>query len=107
MTVPSKRSVQVKIQGRAYKIRAEGEADASSVNRAAALLDETIERVRARAGTVDSVDVAMLGALNVANSLVLEREARARTGAGAADARVEALIELVESALGAGGAGTR
>ena len=100
MTAPGKRTVQVKIQGRAYKIRAEGEADATSVSRAAVLLDETIERVRLRAGTVDSVDVAMLAALNVANTLVLERETRA--GASAADARVEALIELVESALGAG-----
>jgi cell division protein ZapA (FtsZ GTPase activity inhibitor) len=99
MSAPAKRTVQVKLQGRAYKIRAEGEADAGSVNRAAALLDETIERVRIRAGTVDSVDVAMLAALNVANSLVMEREAR---GAAVPQARLEALIALVETALGAG-----
>jgi len=99
-----KKTVQVKIQGRAYKIRADGEASAASVNRAAAMLDETIERVRIRAGTVDSVDVAVLAALNVANSLVLERETRA---APAVDGvRLAALIDLVESALGAGGAGT-
>jgi cell division protein ZapA (FtsZ GTPase activity inhibitor) len=103
MTPAGKRTVQVKIQGRAYKIRAEGDADPASVNRAAALLDETIERVRLRAGTVDSVDVAMLAALNVANSLVNERESR--LGGGAPDTRIEALIELVESALGADGAG--
>lgn len=99
---PTKRTVQVKIQGRAYKIRAEGEADAASVGRAAALLDETIERVRIRAGTVDSVDIAMLAALNVANSLVVERETRA--GGSVADARVAPLIALLESALGADGA---
>jgi cell division protein ZapA (FtsZ GTPase activity inhibitor) len=103
MSAPAKRAVQVKIQGRAYKIRAEGEADAASVGRAAALLDETIQRVRLRAGTVDSVDVAMLAALNVANSLVLEREARAEKSV--ADGRVAALIELVEDALAASGAG--
>jgi len=103
MTPAGKRTVQVKIQGRAYKIRAEGDADPASVNRAAALLDETIERVRIRAGTVDSVDVAMLAALNVANSLVNERESR--LGGSSPDARIEALIELVESALGAGGTG--
>ena len=102
MTSPAKRTVQVKIQGRAYKIRAEGEADASSVSRAAGLLDETIERVRVRAGTVDSVDVAMLAALNVANSLVMEREARAGS---VPDARIEALIALVEQALAENGAG--
>jgi cell division protein ZapA (FtsZ GTPase activity inhibitor) len=104
MSAPARRAVQVKIQGRTYKIRAEGEADAASVGRAAALLDETIERVRLRAGTVDSVDIAMLAALNVANSLVLEREAR--TGNSVADARVTALIDLVEEALGSG-AGAR
>ena len=82
----------------------DGDANAASVNRAAAMLDETIERVRIRAGTVDSVDVAVLAALNVANSLVMEREAH---GAPAIpDARVEALIELVQSALGSGGAGS-
>jgi cell division protein ZapA (FtsZ GTPase activity inhibitor) len=102
MTAPAKRTVQVKIQGRTYKIRAEGEADASSVSRAAGLLDETIERVRIRAGTVDSVDVAMLAALNVANSLVMERDGRS---ALVSDARIEALIALVEQALADGGAG--
>jgi cell division protein ZapA (FtsZ GTPase activity inhibitor) len=103
MTSPAKRTVHVKIQGRPYKIRAEGDADAASVSRAAALLDETIARVRVRAGTVDSVDVAMLAALNVANSLVIERESRGV--ASVPDARLAALIELVESALGAGGVG--
>jgi len=103
MTTAAKRTVQVRIRGRTYKIRAEGDADAASVGRAATLLDETIERVRIRAGTVDSIDVAMLAALNVANSLVIERESR--LGGGAPDARIEALIELVESALGADGAG--
>jgi len=98
-----KKTVQVKIQGRAYKIRADGEANAASVNRAAAMLDETIERVRIRAGTVDTVDVAVLAALNVANSLVLERETRG--AAAVPDARVAALIELVEAALASGGAG--
>jgi cell division protein ZapA (FtsZ GTPase activity inhibitor) len=91
-----KRTVQVKILGRSYRIRAEGEADGGSVQRAAALLDETVERVRIRAGTVDSVDVAVLAALNIANSLVTEREGRAN---GASDARVGALVALIEGAL--------
>jgi cell division protein ZapA (FtsZ GTPase activity inhibitor) len=103
MTTAAKRTVQVRIQGRAYKIRAEVDTDAASVNRAAALLDETIERVRLRAGTVDSIDIAMLAALNVANSLVSERESR--RGASVPDGSITALIALVESALGADGAG--
>ncbi len=100
-----KRTVQVKIQGRAYKIRAEGGGDSAGVHRAAVMLDETIERVRIRAGTVDSVDIAMLAALNLANSLVNERESRG--GVAVADDRVAALIELLESALASGGATPR
>jgi len=102
-TSPARRTVQVRIQGRTYRIRAEGQADAASVGRAAALLDETIERVRIRVGTVDSVDVAMLAALNVANSLVVERELRSVTGV--TDARLEALIGLLEATLRIDGAG--
>jgi cell division protein ZapA (FtsZ GTPase activity inhibitor) len=105
MKAAPKRTVQVKIQGRAYKIRAEGDGDGANVHRAAALLDETIERVRIRAGTVDSVDVAVLAALNLANSLVAERESRGG-GAKLDEERVDGLVALVESAL-AGGAAAR
>jgi cell division protein ZapA (FtsZ GTPase activity inhibitor) len=104
MKVAAKRSVQVRIQGRTYRIRAEGEGDGSTVQRAAAVLDETIERVRMRAGTVDSMDVAMLAALNLANSLVSERDARAEAGPKISDERVERLVALVESALVGGNA---
>ncbi len=91
----AKKIVPVEIQGREYKIRAETSPD--SVRAAARLLNETIDRVRERAGTVDSVDVAVLAALNIANSLVAEREA-----GGAVDwlaPRVEELTALIESAL--------
>jgi cell division protein ZapA (FtsZ GTPase activity inhibitor) len=101
----AKRTVQVKIQGRAYKIRAEGDGDAAGVHRAASMLDETIERVRQRAGTVDSVDVAVLAGLNIANSLVSARASR--TGAAPSDERVAGLIALIESALAGGGATPR
>jgi len=103
MKAAAKRTVQVRIQGRAYKIRAEGDGDAASVHRAAAMLDETIERVRVRAGTVDSVDVAVLAALNLANSLVSARASRPGA-ASANDDRLAGLIELIESALAGDGA---
>jgi cell division protein ZapA len=105
MKPAAKRTIEVKIQGRAYRIRAEGDSDGGTVNRAAAILDETMERVRLRAGTVDSVDIAVLAALNIANTLVTEREARA--GASASDQRVTAILELLEAALEPGGAGRR
>jgi cell division protein ZapA (FtsZ GTPase activity inhibitor) len=102
MTSAGKKTVQVKIQGRSYRIRTEGDADARSVFRAATMLDETIERVRIRAGTVDSVDIAVLAALNIANSLVSDRDAR--EGAREPDPRLGDLVALLESALAPGGA---
>lgn len=100
MSAPPKRTVEVKIQGRSYRIRAEGSAE--SVRRAAVLLDETMERVRQRAGTVDSVDVAVLAALNIANSLMVERETKG--GAGVPVERVSRLVELIEAAMDGAGA---
>ena len=105
MKAVANRTVEVKIQGRPYRIRAEGETDSATVNRAAALLDETMERVRVRAGTVDSVDIAVLAALNLANTLVAEREMK--TGASVPDERVRAMLELIEAALAPGGVGPR
>ena len=92
-----KRAVVVKIQGREYRIRADGDADL--VRRAAVLLDETMERVRMRAGTVDTVDVAVLAALNIANSLVAAREGR-KEAAGPDPERLASLIQLVAATVG-------
>jgi cell division protein ZapA (FtsZ GTPase activity inhibitor) len=94
--VSAKRTVPVKIQGKQYRIRAE--ADDAAIERAALLLDETMEKVRTRSGTADSVDVAVLAALNLANLLTAER---ASSGvAPGAGHRVVELIRLVEGALG-------
>ncbi len=92
-----KRAVVVKIQGREYRIRADGDADL--VRRAAVLLDETMERVRMRAGTVDTVDIAVLAALNIANSLVAARDARPGGGAALDPERVASLIQLVAATV--------
>ena len=91
----TKRTVPVTIQGRQYRIRAETTPE--SVMAAAELLNETMDRVRKRAGTVDSVDVAVLAALNIANTLVAEREGVVPIGV--LGPRVDELVSLVESAL--------
>jgi len=87
-----KNTVPVTVQGHEYRIRTD--ADPQTVWQAAALLDETMARVRLRSRSVDSLDVVVLAALNIANSLVSLREAR-RPLEGVED-RLEALIELVE-----------
>jgi cell division protein ZapA (FtsZ GTPase activity inhibitor) len=95
--VSSKRTVAVTIQGREYKVRAEG--DGGSVQRAALLLDDTMSKVRERSGIADSVDIAVLAALNLANSLVGERGQTG--GLDALQKRIGALVEVVEAALAA------
>src|SRR4030095_4724185 len=74
-----KRTVPVTIQGREYRIRADGEP--ASGGRGAAVLGGTMAKVRARSGTADSVDIAVLAALNLANALASSRPAE-RPGPG-------------------------
>jgi cell division protein ZapA (FtsZ GTPase activity inhibitor) len=95
----AKRTVPVQIFGQEFRIRSEG--DAVRIRRAAALVDETMLRVRARSGSADTLDVAVLAALNIAHRLLA-----AGDGADAASARgldgmpeIAALCELVETAL--------
>lgn len=94
----SRESVSVRILGHDYRIRSDG--DAEGVRRAARLLEETLERVQGRAGTVDSLDVAVLAALNLAHQLVGLRDPQRREAEAPLDpARLEALVALVESAV--------
>jgi cell division protein ZapA (FtsZ GTPase activity inhibitor) len=98
--VSQKRTVPVTIQGRHYRIRADG--DAGGVERAALLLDETMTKVRARSGTADSVDIAVLAALNLANALASDRVGEA---AGQdLEQRIQKLVQLVETATAESGA---
>lgn len=90
----AKRTVPVQIFGQQFRIRSEG--DAARIRRAAALVDETMARVRARTGSADTLDIAVLAALNIAHRLLAADAAPARRADGA---ELAALIELVESAL--------
>ena len=94
-----RRSVPVRIQGQDYRIRSDAPADL--VKRAAALVDETMARVRERTGTADSQDVAVLAALNIAHRLVAEREGPP-DGKWLTAEDFRPLIDLVESELAAG-----
>jgi cell division protein ZapA (FtsZ GTPase activity inhibitor) len=92
-----RRSVTVRIRGREFHIRSRGDADA--VQRIAALVDTTMANVERRTGTVDSRDLAMLTALNLAREVVEGRDQQVGTQAEAG--RLRALIELAESAVAA------
>lgn len=94
----AKKTVPVMILGKEYRIRSESDPD--TVRRAAILLEDTLERVRSRTGTVDTLDVAVLAALNIANHLVAARSGEA-AGAGETvlGPKLEALATLVEASL--------
>ena len=94
----SKRAVAVRIRGQEFRILSDD--DDAWLQRVAGYLDETMATVEERTGTVDSHDVALLTALNLARELVeiREREPAARA-TGASAERLRGLIELAESAL--------
>ena len=91
----ARRSVSVRIRGKEFRVLTDG--DEASLQRVAGLLDETMARVERRTGAVDSLDVAMLAALNLARELLELREGGAL--AGADGDRLRSLVEQAESAL--------
>jgi cell division protein ZapA len=85
----------VRIRGKEVRILTDG--DEESLQRVAALVDQTMTRVERHTGTVDTLDVAMLAALNLAREVLDLRE---RGSSGGADSdRLRSLVEQAESAL--------
>ena len=95
----TKRTVPVEILGQEYRIRSD--SDASAIRRAAALVDETMAKVRDRTGTVDTLDIAVLTALNIANHLISLRDAGGPDSQGdqLRSDDLGDLINLVEAAI--------
>jgi cell division protein ZapA len=91
----ARRSVAVQILGHEYRVRTD--SDPSEMQRVAVLVDETIARLRQRTGTVDSLDLAVMAALNLARDLLSERAGRRADGPSAE--RLRSLTDRVEVAL--------
>ena len=92
--------VAVSIRGQEFRIRTDD--DEASLQRVAQYLDDTMATVEKKTGTVDTLQLALLSALNLARELVELRESGVAAGtaiAGLDPARFESLIELAESAL--------
>lgn len=90
-----KQSVTVTIRGREFRVRTSEDPD--SLQRIASYLDDTMGQVEEHTGTIDTLDVALLTALNLAREVVEMREVGGVRGAS--PARLQGLIELAESAL--------
>ena len=92
--------VAVNIRGQEFRIRTDD--DEASLQRVAKYLDDTMATVEKKTGTVDSLQLALLSALNLARELVELRESTDVQGPSAANLdpdRFESLIELAESAI--------
>ncbi len=100
-----RRAVTVRIAGKDYGIVSD--AEEAWLQNVAARVDEAMELVRHRTETVDSLDVAVLTALNLARELMLLREQLAGNEVGAVkgagprvdSTRLHDLIGLTEAAL--------
>lgn len=93
-----RRSISVRILGHEYRIKSD--ADEAAVQRIASYVNETMDRIRERTRTVDSLDLAVLASLNLANDLLAcRKEAEAASGGVVEGKRIRALIALAESAL--------
>jgi cell division protein ZapA (FtsZ GTPase activity inhibitor) len=91
--VSEKRTVAVRIRGQDFRIRSDEPPELLA--RIARTVDETMERIESRTGAVDSYDVAMLAALNLAREVVGSETSRRSIDA----AKLRSLVDLAESAI--------
>lgn len=91
----SKASVAVRIAGHDYKILSDG--DAGSLRNIASYVDQAMDRVRKRTGTVDTLDVSVLTCLNLAREILA---LRGQKNEAVDEDRMRSLIERVETILG-------
>jgi cell division protein ZapA len=88
--------VQVEIFGQSYSVRAG--ADPDYVRRLAAHVDAAMQDVSRQPGTVDSLRIAVLAALNIADEC-FQLRARGDTGEKSLEARARRLAEDLAAAL--------
>jgi cell division protein ZapA (FtsZ GTPase activity inhibitor) len=94
----AKRSVSVRLRGQEFRVRTDD--DEQALQRVAGFLDQTMETVARRTGTVDTLDVALLTGLNLAREIVKIREGRTGTGVSGLDPkRLRKLTDLAEAAV--------
>jgi cell division protein ZapA len=94
----AKRSVAVRIAGQEYRIVGD-ESDEAHLQRVAEYVDVAMQRIRERTETVDSLDIAVLAALNLARQVLDLRSTLEEQTAIIPLDRLQSVIELAESAL--------
>ena len=90
----NKKTVAVRIAGHDYKILSDG--DPASLRKIATHVDQAMQRVRERTGTVDTLDISVLACLNLAREVLVLRDQK---NEAVEDERMRSLIERVEMTL--------
>ena len=85
-----KRSIAVRIRGQEFRIRSDESPE--FLQQVAEIVDATMRRVEQRTGAIDSLDVAMLTALNLAREVFEARRSQPSSP------RLRVLIERAEAA---------
>jgi cell division protein ZapA len=105
----STNSVAVRIADKEYRIRSD--ADEEWLQRVAHYVDASFRKIRERTRTVDSLDVAVLAALNLGRELIELREGGPSSAIGSRETnegrvavdQLAELIDFVESELSSPG----
>jgi cell division protein ZapA (FtsZ GTPase activity inhibitor) len=92
--VAGRRSVAIRVQGLEYRVRTDASPD--ELQRVADLVEATMNRLRERTGAVDTRELAMMAAVNLARDLLAERR---RRGPSVVSPRMGALADRVEALL--------
>ncbi|MCP4036818.1 MAG: cell division protein ZapA [bacterium] len=90
----------IKLAGKEYRLRSS--ASEPWLQQVAGYVDQAMQQVKERTDTVDSLDIALLTALNLAREVLYLREqaeASAETASDLSDVRLRSLIEQIESEL--------
>src|SRR5215510_9876755 len=96
MERPSSHLVQVEIYGQSYNLR--GEGDSSYLQELAAYVDRRMREVAEATATVDSLKVAILAALNIADESQRGRTVPVDVAPGGAE-RLGRLIDTLDRCL--------
>ena len=96
-TVSASGPTPVTIFGRTYYLR--GEGDAAYLAELAVVVDARMREVADATGTADSLKVAILAALNIADDSVRARREVAALSNAANDERLARLVSLLDEAL--------
>jgi cell division protein ZapA len=89
--------IHVEIFGQTYAVR--GGADPRYIEQLAAFVDKQMREVSRAGGAVDTLKIAVLAALNIADER-FQLESRVADGDEAVRARAEKLASLLDNALG-------